>query len=241
MTDETSSALAQHPVVSREQWLAARTAFLRKEKEFSRLRDELSQARRDLPWEKVAKAYAFDGPTGRESLAQLFAGRSQLVVYHFMFNDANEAGCPHCSFWADHYDGMVAHLAHRDTTFVVVSRASLAKIEAFKQRMGWRFKWVSAGQTDFNYDFHASFRPEDIKAGAALYNYAPVTANMVEREGISVFYRDAAGSVFHTYSTYARGIDLVNGTYNFLDLTPKGRDEGTKPQSWVKHHDRYQD
>jgi len=240
MTDDTSSAPAHHPVVAHEQWLAARTAFLTREKEFSRLRDELSQARRDLPWEKVEKAYAFDGPDGRESLAQLFAGRSQLIVYHFMFNDASEAGCPHCSFWADHYDGMVAHLAQRDTTFVVVSRASLARIEAFKRRMGWQFKWVSAGQTDFNFDFHASFRPEDIKAGAAVYNYAPVKANMAEREGISVFYRDPSGGVYHTYSTYARGIDLVNGTYNFLDLTPKGRDEGTKPQSWVKHHDRYQ-
>jgi predicted dithiol-disulfide oxidoreductase (DUF899 family) len=230
-----------HPVVSPEQWLAARTALLQKEKEFTRLRDELSLQRRALPWEKVEKSYVFDGPQGQERLADLFQGRSQLVVYHFMFSDANEAGCPHCSFWADHYDGMVAHLAHRDVTFVAVSRAKLPKIEAFKQRMGWRFTWVSSGQTDFNYDYQASFRPEDITSGAAVYNYAPLNAKMADREGISVFYKDAGGTVYHTYSTYARGIDMVNGTYNVLDLVPKGRDEGSKPQSWVRHHDRYPD
>ena len=241
MTNDATSDLAQHPVVSREQWLAARTALLRQEKEFTRQREALARQRRALPWEKVEKAYRFEGPAGRESLADLFAGRSQLVVVHFMFSPANEAGCAHCSFWADHYDGMAAHLAHRDVSFVVVSRAPLPKIEAFRQRMGWHFKWVSAGDTDFNYDYQASFRPEDIKAGTANYNYAPVTANMADREGVSVFYRDAAGAVYHTYSTYARGIDIVNGTYNFLDLVPKGRDEGSKPQSWVRHHDRYQD
>ncbi len=241
MTNETGSDLAHHPVVSREQWLAARTALLRKEKDFTQLREELARQRRDLPWERVEKAYVFDGPDGQESLAELFAGRSQLVVYHFMFSAANEAGCAHCSFWADHYDGMAVHLAHRDVSFVAVSRAPLAKIEAFKRRMGWRFKWVSSGETDFNYDYQASFRPEDITAGTAVYNYAPLTANMADREGISVFFRDAGGAVYHTYSTYARGIDMVNGTYNFLDLVPKGRDEGSKPQAWVRHHDRYQD
>jgi predicted dithiol-disulfide oxidoreductase (DUF899 family) len=159
-----------------------------------------------------------------------------------MFGPGAAAGCPHCSFWADHYDGMVAHLNHRDVSFVAISRAPLASIEAFRTRMGWRFKWVSSGETDFNYDFHASFRPEDIKHGKATYNYQPVQSNMADREGISVFYRDAGGTVYHTYSTYARGIDIVNGTYNFLDLVPKGRDEDGLEftQAWVRHHDRYE-
>src|SRR5512135_3675951 len=199
MSDDTSGGLAKHQVVSREQWAAARAAFLKKEKEFTRLGDELSRERRALPWEKVEKTYAFEGPKGRESLADLFAGRSQLVVYHFMFSPENEAGCPHCSFWADHYDGMVAHLAQRDTTFVAVSRAPLARIEAFRKRMGWHFKWVSSGETDFNYDYQASFRPEDIAAGTAVYNYAPLGSNMADREGISVFYKDPRGVLFHTY------------------------------------------
>jgi len=240
MANDTDAGLAQHAVVSHEQWLAARKTLLEQEKEFNRLRDDLSRRRRELPWEKVEKAYAFDAPGGRRSLADLFGTRSQLVVYHFMFSAANESGCAHCSFWADHYDGMLPHLAQRDVSFVAVSRAPLAKIEAFKQRMGWRFPWVSSGETDFNFDYQASFRPQDIEAGRAMYNYVPVASKMADREGISVFYKDPAGAVFHTYSTYARGIDMVNGTYNLLDMVPKGRDEGTKPQSWVRHHDRYQ-
>jgi predicted dithiol-disulfide oxidoreductase (DUF899 family) len=236
-------AIPNHPVVSHDQWLAARKAFLAKEKEFSRQREDLARQRRELPWETVEKTYAFEGPSGRESLADLFGKKSQLVVYHFMFNPEATAGCPHCSFWADHYDGMPVHLAQRDVSFVVISRAPLATLEAFKKRMGWRFKWLSSGDTDFNYDLQASFRPEDIRAGKAVYNYAPVTADMADREGISVFYKDPSGALFHTYSCYARGIDMVNATYQFLDLVPKGRDEAQLDftQAWVRLHDRYKE
>jgi len=236
-------AISNHPVVSHEEWLSARKAFLAKEKAFSRAREDLARERRSLPWEKVEKRYVFEGPNGRESLADLFGKKSQLVVYHFMFNPEATAGCPHCSFWADHYDGMPVHLAQRDVSFVVISRAGLDTLEAFKKRMGWRFKWVSSGGTDFNYDFQASFRPEDIRAGKAVYNYAPITENMADREGISVFYKDPAGAIYHTYSTYARGIDMVNGTYQFLDLVPKGRDEAQLDftQAWVRLHDRYKE
>ncbi|HEV8674731.1 MAG TPA: thioredoxin family protein [Methylomirabilota bacterium] len=235
-----SSALKNHPVVSHKEWLAARTAFLAKEKEFTRLREDLGRQRRELPWEKVEKTYRFDGSAGQETLAELFQQRSQLVVYHFMFSPEWDEGCPHCSFWADHYDGMGVHLNQRDVTFVVVSRAPLAKIESFKKRMGWRFKWVSAFQTDFNHDYQASFTPEDIESGSVFYNYQRVDMDIPDREGISVFYQDRSGAVFHTYSTYARGIDMVNTTYQFLDLVPKGRDETpADPQDWVRHHDRY--
>lgn len=237
----SSTGTAGHKVVSHKEWMAERKALLLKEKKFTRLREQLSVQRRRLPWEKVDKQYSFDGPNGKESLADLFAGRSQLVVYHFMFGPESQAGCPHCSFWADHYDGMGPHLNHRDVTFAAISRAPLEKIEAFKSRMGWRFKWVSSGETDFNYDFHASFKPEDIVKGTAIYNYAKLAMNMTDREGISVFYKDAKGDIYHTYSTYARGIDMVNGTYQFLDLVPKGRDEDPEnPQSWVRYHDRYE-
>ncbi len=229
-----------HRVTSREEWLAARTALLTQEKEFSRLRDDLNRRRRELPWEKVEKRYVFDGPEGQETLADLFAGRSQLAVYHFMFDPKSAAGCPHCSFWSDHFDGMGVHLNQRDVTLVVISRAPLAKIAEFKQRMGWRFKWVSSNRTDFNYDYHVSFTPEQVRDGG-FYNYAPEARVGSEREGFSAFFKDADGALYHTYSTYARGIDLLNGTYNVLDLMPKGRDEdGFKsPQDWVRHHDRY--
>ena len=234
--------LANHPVVSPDQWLAARTALLAKEKAFTRARDELNRERRALPWERVEKTYVFEGPSARETLAELFAGRSQLIVYHFMFQPEWTEGCKHCSFWADHYDGPGTHLNHRDVTFVAVSRAPLARIAAFKQRMGWRFKWVSAAGTDFNYDYHVSFTPEEVRRGAASYNYAIGDPGMSDREGLSVFYKDSAGAVFHTYSCYARGIDMLNGTYNFLDLVPKGRDEDPEStQSWVQYHDRYKD
>ncbi len=230
-----------HRVVSRAEWLTARTAFLAKEKEFTRLRDELSRERRALPWVKVDKAYVFDGPSGPETLADLFGGRSQLVVYHFMFSPEWDEGCPHCSFWADHYDGIGLHLPHRDATLVVVSRAPLARIEAFRKRMGWAFKWVSSSRNDFNYDYQASFTPEAIKSGAVFYNYEKTKMNMSDREGVSVFYRNGSGAVFHTYSSYARGIDMLNGTYQFLDLLPRGRDEDHLDftQAWVRHHDRY--
>jgi predicted dithiol-disulfide oxidoreductase (DUF899 family) len=187
---------------------------------------------------KVEKPYVFDGPDGQESLAQLFGPRSQLVVYHFMFDPQWDEGCKHCSFWADHFDAMQVHLNHRDVTMVAISRAPWPKIQRFKQRMGWRFKWVSSSNTDFNYDFHVSFRPEDFERGPVVYNYKKVDMPFADREGLSVFYRDARG-VFHTYSTYARGIDILNSTYNYLDLTPKGRDEADTPQFWVRYHDRY--
>ena len=233
----------KHRVVSHEAWLSARTRFLAKEKKFTRLRDELSKERRHLPWEKIDKPYLFDGPDGEETLADLFAGRSQLVVYHFMFSPEWEEGCPHCSFWADNFNGIDVHLAHRDLILVAVSRAPLAKIQAFKKRMGWSFKWVSSSRCDFNYDFGASFTDEQRKSGKALFNYRREDPGFADREGASVFYRDGRGRIFHTYSTYARGIDILNGAYNFLDLTPKGRDEDGLEftEAWVRYHDRYQD
>ena len=232
-----------HKVVSREEWLAVRTAFLTKEKEFTRLRDELSRERRALPWVRVEKTYTFDGPRGRETLADLLDGRSQLVVYHFMFSPEWDEGCKHCSFWADNFNGIDVHLKNRDVSFVAISRAPLAKIEAFRKRMGWTFKWLSSSGTDFNYDFHASFTPEALRSGSAVYNYAKLEMDISDREGISVFYKDEGGAVFHTYSCYARGIDLVNGAYNFLDLVPKGRDEEGHEfaQFWVQDHDAYED
>jgi predicted dithiol-disulfide oxidoreductase (DUF899 family) len=243
MTKGGRRDITGHAVVSHEQWLSARTAFLAKEKEFTRLRDELGRQRRELPWEKVDKSYVFDGPNGKETLAQLFGKRSQLVVYHFMFNPAGDAGCKHCSFWADNFDGIDVHLNHRDVSFVAISRAPLAKLEAFEKRMGWTFKWVSSGQTDFNYDYQASFTPEQVQSGAVFYNYSKVKLDMADREGVSVFYKDESGAVFHTYSSYARGIDMLNGAYHFLDLVPKGRDEDRLAftQEWVRHHDKYED
>ncbi|HWX56511.1 MAG TPA: thioredoxin family protein [Verrucomicrobiae bacterium] len=241
MEKNDNSNLKDHRVVSHEAWLAARTAFLAKEKEFSRLRDELSRQRRELPWERVEKNYVFDGPNGKESLAQLFGKRSQLVVYHFMFNPESDAGCKHCSFWADNFNGVVVHMDHRDVAFVAISRAPLAKIEPFRKRMGWSFKWLSSFQNDFNHDYQASFTPEAIRSGTLYYNYAPQKMNMADREGASVFYKNAGGEIFHTYSTYARGIDMLNTAYHYLDLVPKGRDEGDGPQSWVRYHDSYKD
>ena len=241
--DTKSSSIKGHPVVSPEEWLAARKAFLAKEKEFTRLRDELSRQRRELPWEKVDKRYVFDGPNGKETLVELFEKRSQLIVYHFMFSPEWDEGCPHCSFWADNFNGIGVHLNHRDVTFVAISRAPLAKIESFKKRMGWSFKWVSSFHSDFNYDFHVSFTPEQLRNGTALYNYTDSDPGDADREGTSVFYKDESGAVFHTYSAYARGIDLVNTAYNYLDLAPKGRDEDSLDgaQDWVRYHDRYED
>lgn len=241
MRNDGSKTTRKHPVVSNKQWLKARTALLAKEKQFTRLRDKLSRQRRELPWERVEKKYVFDGPGGKESLADLFENRSQLVVYHFMFNPASDEGCKHCSFWADNFNGIVAHLNHRDVTFVAISRAPLAKIEQFKKRMGWHFKWLSSSQNDFNYDYQASFTPEAIRSGTVFYNYAKQKMNMSDREGVSVFHKDASGAIFHTYSAYARGIDMLNTAYHYLDLVPKGRDEGDSPQSWVRFHDRYED
>jgi predicted dithiol-disulfide oxidoreductase (DUF899 family) len=243
MTNNGSSSIKDHQVVSREEWLSARTAFLAKEKEFTRLRDELSRQRRELPWVKVDKPYVFDGPNGKETLAELFEQRSQLIVYHFMFPPEDDEGCPHCSFWADSFNGSSVHLPHRDVSFVAISRAPLSKIELFKQRMGWGFKWVSSFQSDFNFDYQASFTPEEVKSGTAFFNYVRTDPGMMDREGISVFYKDESSAIFHTYSCYARGIDMMNATYQYLDLVPKGRDEQglEDPQAWVRHHDRYQD
>ncbi len=239
----SGGGIQDHAVVSHEKWLSARTAFLAKEKEFTRLRDDLSRQRRELPWEKVDEPYVFDGPRGKETLADLFEGRSQLVVYHFMFSPEWDEGCRHCSFWADNFNGIGVHLNHRDVTLVAVSRAPLAKLEAFKKRMGWSFKWVSSSGSDFNFDYQVSFTPEELKSGTARYNYAKEDPGFADREGASVFYKDPAGTVFHTYSCYARGIDILNGAYHFLDLVPRGRDEeGLEfTQAWVRHHDRYED
>lgn len=228
-------------IVSREEWLTARKALLAKEKEFTRARDRLSAERRELPWVEVDKTYVFDGPDGRVTLADLFAGRSQLIVYHFMFGPGWEEGCPSCSFLADHFDGMIVHLNARDVAFAVVSRAPLAELQAFQKRMGWRFRWVSSYGTDFNRDYHVSFTEEEIAAGRAFYNYEAGAFPSEEAPGLSAFYQDQDGSIFHTYSCYARGLDILIGAYNFLDLVPKGRDEAALPwtMAWIRHHDRY--
>ncbi len=231
-------------IVSRDEWLAARKQHLIKEKEFTRLRDQLSAERRELPWVKVEKHYVFDGPKGKETLADLFNGRSQLIVYHFMLGPGWKEGCVGCSFLADHIDGALVHLEHHDVTYVAVSRAPLPQIEAFKKRMGWCFKWVSSYGSDFNFDYHVSFTKEEIAKGEVYYNYNMRKFQSEEMSGRSVFYKDATGDIFHTYSSYARGGDMFLGTYVFLDITPKGRNE-TGPNydltDWVRHHDRYDD
>ena len=231
----------QHKIVSQNEWLNARKALLAKEKEFTRVRDQLSAARRELPWTPVEKSYVFDGANGKESLTDLFGGKSQLIVYHFMLGPGWVQGCPSCSFLADHFDGTVIHLAQRDVSLVVVSRAPLAEIAAYKKRMGWKFKWVSSYGNDFNEDYHVSFPEEKSGNGKVNYNYALQKSMGEEMPGASVFYKDKKGGIFHTYSAYARGLDILVGAYNFLDLVPKGRDEDKLPWSmaWVKHHDRY--
>jgi predicted dithiol-disulfide oxidoreductase (DUF899 family) len=226
-------------VVSRKDWLAARKSLLSKEKKFTRLRDQLSKERRQLPWVKVDKDYVFDGPEGKETLLELFDGRSQLIVYHFMFGPDWDAGCKHCSFWADNFDRIIVHLNHRDVTMVAASRAPWGKLEKYKKRMGWNFKWVSSGNTDFNFDYHVSFTPEEEAKKKAFFNYKIQDPESSDREGASVFFKDAKGNVFHTYSTYARGIDMVNAAYHYLDLVPKGRDEGKSGPSWLCRHDEY--
>jgi predicted dithiol-disulfide oxidoreductase (DUF899 family) len=233
--------VTEHAVVPHDEWVKARKAFLAREKEFTRQREALAADRRDLPWEAVTKDYVFQGPGGKHSLPDLFDGFSQLIVYHFMFPPEWDEGCPHCSFWADNFDPAPVHLRARDTSLVAVSRAPLAKLAAYQQRMGWSFPWFSSGETDFNYDFGASFTAGEVTSGAAVYNYGSAAPGFEDREGLSVFTRDEQGRVFHTYSAWARGIDAINGTYQLLDLVPKGRDEAGSefPQFWVRRHDEY--
>jgi predicted dithiol-disulfide oxidoreductase (DUF899 family) len=242
-TNATTTNEKQARVVSQTQWVKARKELLRKEKEFSRLRDELSRQRREMPWEKVEKNYVFDGPQGKQTLADLFGKRSQLIVYHFMFGPGWKEGCPSCSFLADTFDGAVVHLAHRDVSFTAISRATFPEIEAFKKRMGWRFPWVSSYENEFNHDYHVSFSKEERVDGKVDYNYEMTEFPSEELPGASVFYKNPAGEIFHTYSSYARGLDPMVGTYQWLDLTPKGRDEDglAFSMAWVRHHDKYVD
>ena len=234
--------MQQHKIVSREEWIAARKALMTREKELTQAREALSRQRRELPWVKVDKDYVFDGPDGKVTLGDLFKGRPQLVVQHVMFAPEWDAACKSCSFWVDGFERMVPHLAARDTAMVAVSRAPLAKLEAFKQRMGWTFDWVSSGTNDFNYDYGVSFTQGQIDAGDAKYNYGTTPLYGPELPGISVFFRDDKGIVFHTYSTFARGLDMMNAAYHYLDLTPLGRhEEGLPyPMDWVRLRDQYQ-
>lgn len=234
------NAFENPTVVSPEQWLTARRELLRQEKEFTQLRDRLSAQRRELPWVKVDQAYTFESPTGRVSLADLFQGRSQLVIYHFMFGPGWDEGCKSCSYVSDHLAPTVVHLQARDVAFAAISRAPLAEIAPFKERMGWDFTWVSSHGDDFNYDYQVSFTPEEFAKGKVYYNYSMMEFPSDEAPGLSVFARAKNGEIYHTYSTYTRGLDHLIGTYNVLDLVPKGRDEdpGTS-MSWVQFHDSY--
>lgn len=236
--EKKETPIANHKVVSTEEWIEARKAHLAKEKELTRLRDQLSKDRRDLPWVRVDKEYVFDAPEGNKTLADLFDGRSQLIVYHFMFGPEWQEGCPSCSFLSDHVDGARVHLENHDVKYVAISRAPLARIEPFKKRMGWKFDWVSSNGNEFNYDYHVSFKENEMATGKMYYNYEIQKFPIDEAHGISVFYKNDAGEVFHTYSSYARGGDIFLGAYNFLDITPKGRNE-TEIMDWVRHHDKY--
>jgi len=232
--------MADRQAVSKEAWLEARQALLEKEKEFTRLRDELSAERRQLPWVKIDKEYKFNGPGGEESLSDLFAGKKQLVVYHFMYGPDWQEGCPSCSFWADNYNGIDVHLAHRDTTLLAISNTSLDNIDQYRNRMGWSFKWVSSLGSDFNRDFNVTFTDEEMDKGEMYYNYRVTKFPASEGPGVSVFFKDDSGDIYHTYSTYARGLDILNGAYNMLDLTPLGRHENGKGMAWLRRRDRYE-
>jgi predicted dithiol-disulfide oxidoreductase (DUF899 family) len=229
-------------IVSREEWLVARKKLLAREKRLTRERDAIAAERRQLPWVKVEKNYVFDAPSGKKTLADLFNGKSQLIVYHFMFGPDWQEGCPSCSFIMDHTDGALAHLAQRDVSFAAISRAPISKIEAFKKRLGWKFNWVSSYGTDFNYDYHVSFTPEQKAQGKVEYNFDLMEFPSAEAPGISVFYKEKNGNIFHTYSAFARGTETALGTYAYLDLVPKGRDEDSLAftMAWVRHHDRYE-
>jgi predicted dithiol-disulfide oxidoreductase (DUF899 family) len=239
MRSHTEVDIKNHPSVSHEEWLAARTAFLVKEKDFTRLGDELSRQRRELPWEPVEKEYVFEGPNGKQTLSELFDGRNQLIIYHFMFHPSEDAGCPHCSLRADGFNGIGVHLNQRDVTMIAVSRAPYSKLAAYQRRMGWNFTWVSSGDTDFNLDYYVSFTPEEMAQKKGFYNYTIQDPQRSEREGHSVFYKDESGAVFHTYSCYHRGNDMLNVHYHYLDMVPKGRDEGDRGPFWVRRHDEY--
>ena len=232
-----------HKVVTHEEWVKARKAFLAKEKEFTRLRDAISKGRRELPWQKVEKNYVFDGPDGKETLSDIFDGRSQLIVYHFMYGPDWDEGCKSCSFLTDHFNPAIIHLNNRDVTMIAVSKAPLSKLEAFKKRMGWTFKWVSSFDNDFNRDFHVSFTQEEVDSGNTYYNYRNHGFPSTEAPGASVFYKDGTGEIFHTYSVYERGLDMFIVAYQYLDLVPKGRDEDSLSYSmeWVRLHDNYDD
>lgn len=238
----STNRMEAHSIVSQSAWLAARKDLLTREKELTRHRDAVDEARRALPWVKVEKEYLFEGPNGRETLSDLFGGRSQLVVQHFMFGPDWKEGCIGCSFKSDHIDGALPHLEHHDVSFVSISRAPLAAINAFKERMGWRFKWVSSYASDFNFDFNVSFTQEAAESRTVFYNYETRPFESEELSGDSVFYKDEAGVVYHTYSTFGRGDEMLDTAYMYLDLTPKGRNE-TGPRfnlmDWVLHHDKY--
>ena len=238
----TTIAMEDPKVVSEAEWLPARLALLAKEKELTRVRDAVSEERRKLPWVKIEKNYAFETIDGKKTLAELFAGRSQLIVYHFMWRHDLGAGCVGCSFLCDHIDGANQHLAQHDVTLVVASRAPLETLQAFKQRMGWRFSWVSSVESDFNFDYHVSFRSEELATGKVFYNYRETQASIEELSGISVFFKNEKGEIFHTYSSYGRGNEEVLGAYMYLDLTPLGRNERERCNlgDWVRHHDRYE-
>ena len=232
-----------HKVVSAAEQLEVRKAFLAKEKELTRLRDQLSQECRQLPWVKVDKEYLFDGPDGQETLADLFAARGQLIVYHFMYHPSWKEGCPSCSFWADNFNGIIVHLNQRDVSMVAISKAPLKQLEAYKKRMDWRFKWLSSYDNDFNRDYNVSFTAEELAKGETYYNYKMGAFPSEEAPGVSVFYKDEHSDIFHTYSTYARGLDMLNGAYHYLDIVPKGRDEEGLPwtMAWLRRHDSYED
>jgi predicted dithiol-disulfide oxidoreductase (DUF899 family) len=242
MEKHLETLIGHNPIVSTEIWLEARKALLRREKAFTRLRDELSAQRRAMPWVRINKPYVFDSPEGKKTLAELFQGRSQLFIKHFMLGPGWGEGCVGCSFGADHLEAARVHLENHDVSFVSVSRAPIAEIEAFRQRMGWQFRWVSSLDNDFNYDFHVSFTKEEVEKDEAFYNFEKrKLQGGEEASGLSVFYRDEQGDIFHTYSAFARGDEEIVSTYMVLDLTPKGRNEGSTGNltHWVRHHDKY--
>jgi predicted dithiol-disulfide oxidoreductase (DUF899 family) len=236
-----SGLFDNHTIVSQDEWMKSRKELLTKEKEFTHARDQLNQTRRDFPWVRVDKEYVFDGPNGKQTLSELFSGKSQLIVYHFMYGPDWEAGCPSCSFWADNFNNIIIHLNQRDVTMIAVSRAPYNKISTYQKRMDWNFHWVSSYDNDFNFDYHVSFTHEELTKKEAYYNYALQDIGVSDKEGVSVFYKNPSGQIFHTYSTFERGIDAFNVAYQYLDIVPKGRGEEGHAfrQYWVRRHDEY--